>query len=256
MFRENALKRRLRAGQASIGCWLGLGSASVAEVVAAAGYDFVMIDHEHGPGTLADGLATLRAVRQTPCTALMRVPWNDPVYIKRALDLGVEGVMVPSIDTPEQASAAVAACLYPPRGVRGAAYGQIRASGYGTAKDYVSRADEELVLVLQIESARAVEAVPDIAKVPGIDALFLGPYDLSGSIGRLGRFDDPEVRALVDRAERAILDSGLPYASLPSPARSAADLRAAGCLLVAASSDVRLLREGARAEIAALRGEG
>ncbi len=244
MFRENALKRRIRAGEVSYGCWLGLGSASVAEVVAAAGYDFVMIDHEHGPGTLSDGLATLRAVRQTPCTSVMRVPWNDPVYIKRALDLGVEGIMVPSVDSAEQARAAVAACLYPPRGTRGSAYGQIRGSSYGMAPDYVGRINDELVILLQIESARAVEAVAEIAEVPGIDGLFLGPYDLSGSIGRLGRFDDPEVRALIDRAERAILDTGLAYASLPSPARSNADLRSAGCRLIASTSDVRLLREG------------
>jgi 4-hydroxy-2-oxoheptanedioate aldolase len=256
MFRPNDLKRRLRAGEVSLGCWLGLGSPAVAEVLAMAGYDFVMIDHEHGQGTLADGLATLRAVQQTRCTALMRVPSNDPVYVKRALDLGVEGIMVPSIDTPEQALAAVDACHYPPRGVRGAAYGIVRAAGYGTAPGYLEGAGDELLVLLQIESLRAVEALPEIAAVPGIDGLFLGPYDLSGSIGKLGRFDDPEVRALVDRAERAILDSGLAYASLPSPARSAADLKAAGCRLIASAADVVLLREGARADLAALRGAG
>ncbi|WP_207478854.1 HpcH/HpaI aldolase family protein [Arenibaculum pallidiluteum] len=254
MFRENRVKGRLRAGDPSIGCWLSLGSAAAAEVVAATGYDFAVIDHEHGPGTLADGLAMLRALRQTPCTGVVRVPSNDAVYIKRVLDLGAEGVMVPSIDTPEQARAAVAACLYPPRGARGAAYGVVRASAYGTAEDYAARADDELLVILQIESAAAVEAVPDIAAVPGIDALFLGPYDLSGSIGKLGRFDDPEVRRLLDRGERAILDSGLPYASLPSPLRSPLALKQAGCRLIASGLDVVLLREAARADLAALRG--
>jgi 2-keto-3-deoxy-L-rhamnonate aldolase RhmA len=254
MYRENLLKRRLKAGETCYGAWIGSASPTVAEILALSGLDCVVIDHEHGPGTLAEGLAVTRAVQSTPCTALMRVPWNDPVYVKRVLDFGVEGVMFPSINSAEEARAAVAACRYPPQGTRGCAIPMVRGSRYGLAGDYQAGCGDNLLVICQIESAQAVEAVPDIARIPGVDMLFVGPYDLSGSIGRLGEFDSPEVRDLVMRAERAILDAGALYGTLPNPVRPIEALRGAGCSLMVPVSDVGLLRDAALAQVAALKG--
>ncbi len=254
VFRENALKKRLAKGHATLGCWLDMTSPMAAEIVGLAGYDFVIIDHEHGPGTLADARALLQALSGAPATTILRVPANDPVYVKRALDLGVEGLMFPSINTAEDARAAVSACHYPPRGVRGAAYGMIRGADYGLCGEhYRDACGDELLVICQIETAAAVEAIPQIAATPGVEALFVGPYDLSGSIGKLGRFDDAEVAALLDRAERAILDSGVIYGTIPTKNRSLEDLIARGARLIAAGSDIGFVRTGAVQQVTAFR---
>jgi len=254
VFRENALKKRLAAGRPALGCWLDMASPVAAEIVGLAGYDFVVIDHEHGPGTLADGLALLQALSGTPATAIMRVPANDPVYVKRALDMGVEGIMFPSISSVEEARAAVSACHYPPRGTRGAAYGLVRGADYGLCGErYRDSCGGELLVICQIETAAAVDAIPKIAAVPGVEALFVGPYDLSGSIGKLGCFDDAEVADLLDRAERAILGSGAVYGTIPVKTRSLEDLVARGARLVMAGGDVGFVRAGAVQQVAAFR---
>ena len=260
MYRENPVKRRLASGGRALGCWLTMNSPLAAEVIGLSGYDCVLIDHEHGPGSFSDTIGMMQAVAASGAVSLMRVPWNDAVYIKRALDTGVEGLMVPSVSSAAEARAAVAACRYPPLGMRGAGFGSARASDYGLrGEHYRDTAADNLLVILQIESAAGVEALPEIAAVPGIDVLFLGPYDLSGSIGKLGRFGDPEVVALIDRAERAILESGLVYGSLPNPLRTTRQLLEAGCRFVLAGCDTSFVRKGALAEVAAFRaaaGEG
>ena len=254
MFRDNPLKRRLAGGGRALGCWLNMVSPVAAEIVGLAGYDCVMIDHEHGPGALYDAVGLMQAVAASGASPLMRVPWNDAVYVKRALDLGVEGLMFPRIGSADEARAAVAATRYPPAGVRGAAIGSVRASDYGLAGErYRDRANDNLVVICQIESVEGVTAIPEIARVPGVDVLFIGPYDLSGDVGKLGRFDDPEVRHLIERAERAILDSGICYGGIPSPLRSTAQLLAVGCRLVISGSDIGFVRKGALAEVQAFR---
>jgi len=183
----------------------------------------------------------------------MRIPVNDAAYLKRVLDLGVEGIMVPAVNSATEARQVVEACHYPPRGRRGCAIGIVRASNFGMAKDYAQTIDDNLLIICQIESAEAVEAIPDIAAVPGVDMLFVGPYDLSGSIGKLGQFDDPAVRALIDRAERAILETGIWYGTIPSPVRSIQALTNVGCRLILAGSDIGLLRDAALAQVQAFR---
>lgn len=244
MFRKNPLKEKLRQGRAAVGCWIQTTSSDAAEILSMAGFDFLLIDHEHGQATLPQAIDQLRAMKGTDTASLMRVPWNDLVYIKRALDAGIEGIMVPMIETAEQARAAVAACLYPPTGMRGAA-GTMRSAAYGYAKDYHAQANDNVLVVLQIESAKAVDNIAEIAAVPGVDALFIGPRDLSGSIGKLGRFDDPEVQALQKRAEERSLATGKWVATIAGSAAESRQLLARGYRMVVPASEVGFMRAGA-----------
>jgi 2-keto-3-deoxy-L-rhamnonate aldolase RhmA len=179
------------------------------------------------------------------------VPWNDPVLLKRVLDIGPEAVMIPSINSAGDARAAVAACRFPPDGVRGAAYGLVRASDYGmAASEYFENIRDNLLIICQIETAEAVDAIPEIAAIDGVDMLFIGPNDLSGSIGKLGQFDDPEVIALRERAEDAIKTAGSLLGGLAVPGLGIVDMVSRGYDFVTASSDITLMRDAALAQLA------
>lgn len=254
MFRENPLKARLRAGQPAIGGWLTFGSAVVAEIMGLAGYDAVMIDLEHGFAGLTETVHCLQALSATPAAGLVRVPANDAVVLKRVLDIGVEGVMIPSVGSAAEARAAVAACRYPPAGIRGAAYGMVRASDYGQARAaYLAGAEDNLLIIGQIESREGLAAIEEIAAVDGIDCLFVGPYDLSGSLGHLGAFGEPAVRDAILEAERRIAATGVWLGALPSLGRSPAAMTRDGVRLVIAAADTGLLRKAAAAEVEAFR---
>jgi 4-hydroxy-2-oxoheptanedioate aldolase len=251
MFRPNRLKQRLAAGEKAFGCWLQMADPVAAELLSLAGYDFLLIDNEHGPGTLYQAMLQLQAMAASPATSIMRVPWNDAVYLKRALDIGVEGVMVPAIDTAEQALAAVRACRYPPRGARGSAWQVVRGANYGLgAADYPTAAADNLLIIGQIESRTAVENIEAIAAVDGIDLLFIGPNDLGGTIGRFGDLAHPEVAALIGRAERAIKAAGKKLGGIPFGGVGVSELYERGYDMVLAATDVSLLRDAALADIA------
>lgn len=255
MYRENNFKQRLLAGGRGHGCWLHLCSPIAAEVLALAGYDAMIVDHEHGSGDLVGAIQIMQAMSATPAAPIIRVPWNDPVALKRALDTGPEGVMIPSINSAVEARAAVAACRYPPDGVRGAAYGLVRASDYGmAAKDYFENARDNLLVICQIETVQAVDAIPEIAAVDGVDMLFIGPIDLSGSIDKLGQFDDAEVIALRERAEDAIKAAGKLLGGLAVPNLTIAKMAARGYDFITAASDITLLRDAALAQLKDMRG--
>jgi 2-keto-3-deoxy-L-rhamnonate aldolase RhmA len=251
-FRPNRLKARLEAGNSGLGCWQFTSSPDVAEILSLCGFDALLVDHEHGPGGLESLIGILRAAGRGDATLLVRVPWNDPVYLKRVLDCGVEGVMIPMLENADQARAAVAACRYPPRGTRGAAYTVARAGDYGLAQDYPERIDERLLVIGQVESLAAIERVPEMATVDGLDMLLIGPLDLSGSAGALGRMDDPAVRDAIARSERAILDSGVWLGGVAAGPDDAGAMLARGYQLVMATSDLHLLRDGGRDLVAAL----
>ena len=254
MYRDNPLKAKLRGGGAALGTWLLGGWPVAAEILALAGYDCVVMDHEHGFAGLGETVGCLQALSGTATAGVVRVPWNEPVHVKRVLDLGVDGIMVPCVGSAEEARAAVAACRYPPDGIRGAAYGSSRASSYGLARDrYLGTVHDNLLILCQIETARGVEAIPEIAAVDGVDMLFVGPYDLSGNLGRLGRFDDPEVRKVIRGAECAIKATGKWLGSIPSLGRTPADMAADGVDLVVAGAELQFLRDGACAALAAFR---
>jgi 4-hydroxy-2-oxoheptanedioate aldolase len=251
MFRTNALKQRLRAGKRALGCWTVLGSPPVIELLAFCGFDYLLLDQEHGFGEPSALLQSLQAMAATPaCTSIVRVPSNDPNYLKRVLDAGVEGVMVPNILTADDARDAVAACRYPPLGRRGSALGSARASDYGIrATDYRSAAADELLIVCQIESVQAVENIDAIAAVDGVDVLFIGPHDLSGNVGRLGDLKHPEVAELIARAEAGIRRSGKPMGTIPHPGATWRDMFERGYQMINAGSDVARLRDAALADV-------
>ncbi len=202
------LKKRMSTQGAQFGCWLEMFSPIAAEVVSQAGYDFVLIDLEHGPGSYLDAISLMQAIQGRDCAPLMRVPSNDEVALKRALDTGVAGVMVPAVNTAAEAEAAVAACHYPPRGRRGMAAAIVRGADYGLrTAEYIECAGALLVMC-QIESAEAVENVTAVAAVEGVDMLFVGPFDLSAGVGHVGQPDHPEVCALIARVEAAAQAAG------------------------------------------------
>ena len=251
---RETLKARLGAGPAAIGCWLHLVSPLAAEIVAQAGYDCVMIDLEHGPGTHMDAIALMQAVQGRGCGPLLRVPANDPVEIKRALDIGIAGIMVPTVDTAADAEAVVAACRYPPRGRRGVAPIVVRAANYGADwQDYVARADDDLLIICQIETGDGVAAAAEISAVEGVDMVFIGPFDLSAALGYLGEPDHPEVRTRIREVEQTVKAAGKMLSGIPTAERPAEALFADGYDLVLADFDVILLREAARSRVAGLR---
>ncbi|MEE8189762.1 MAG: aldolase/citrate lyase family protein [Kiloniellales bacterium] len=250
----SSLKERLIAGRPAFGCWLEMCSPIAAEIVAQAGYDCVLIDMEHGPASNLDAVGLMQAIQGRDCVPLARVPSNDPVPVKRILDAGALGVMLPAVNSAAEAEAAVAACRYPPKGRRGMAASIVRASEFGGRwRDYVAGIDERLLVMCQIESRAAVANAAAIAAVEGVDLLFIGPFDLSSDLGFLGQPDHPEVRAEIARVEQAAKDAGRLLGGIPTPERSAGDLLDAGYRLILADADVALLRDSARASLAALR---
>jgi 2-keto-3-deoxy-L-rhamnonate aldolase RhmA len=247
-------KRRICAGQPVFGCWLEMCSPIAAEIVAQAGYDAVLIDLEHGPGSILDAVSLMHAVQGRPCAPLIRVPTNDPVILKRVLDIGVAGVMVPAVNTAAQAMAAVSACRYPPNGIRGMAASIVRASDYGANwREYTADAAKNLLIMCQIESSEGVENAAAVAAVEGVDMLFIGPFDLSASLGHFGEPDHPDVRKKIAQVEAAAKQAGCALGGIPTPERSADDLLAAGYRLILADADVGLLGDTARARVKALR---
>lgn len=247
-----ALKRQMLAGRPVHGCWITLFSPLASEIVGQAGYDCVMIDLEHGPGGYLDAIQTMQALGPSTIP-LIRVPGNSDHEIKRALDTGAEGIMIPTVNSPEEAAAAAAACRYPGAGRRGNAASVIRASRYGSeSKAYQERIDAALLVICQIETAEAAARAYDIAEVEGVDMIFIGPSDLSATLGHLGELDHPEVRKAIAGIEQGVKRAGKLLGGLPTPGRSAEELFAAGYDLVLADGDVRLLRNGARASVASL----
>lgn len=249
MYRPNKLKARLQAGESVFGAWVGSGSAVNGEVLSLVGFDFLVIDQEHGSGELTDAVAVLRAVEASGTPCIIRAPWNDPIWLKRVLDAGAESLMIPSIETGELAASAVRACRYPPAGTRGYAADAVRASTFGLEPGYVHKANANLLLALQIESAGAVERAAEICATDGLDVAFIGPNDLAGSIGRLNQLDHPDVRALIQRAEEIILASGKPMGTVPSAGASTRELFERGYRMVVGAHDVIMLREAGRAAV-------
>ena len=211
---ENPVKKLLRQGKKTAGAWVQTGSPVTAEIMAEAGFDLIMLDLEHGPGDNMTLVHMCQALGGTAAVPMVRATWNDFVLIKRILDAGAYGVLVPYVNTKEEAEAAVKACKYPPEGIRGVA-GSPRAAGYGRNKgDYLGRANDELLILTAVETQAAVANLDEILAVPGLDGIFIGPMDLASSLGHFGDPGHAEVQAAIIRIEKKVLAAGKVLSSL------------------------------------------
>jgi len=204
---RNTFKRALLAGEQQVGMWISLVSAYSTEVIAGSGFDWLLLDTEHSPAEVSSLLPQLHAASQFPVSVVVRPAWNDKVLIKRTLDLGVQSLLVPYVSTPEEAAAAVAAVRYPPRGVRGVA-GSTRAAQFGRITDYAKRAEDELCLLVQVETREGLDNIERIAAVDGIDGIFIGPADLAAGLGHLGEIGHPDVQKAIMEGIRRIRACG------------------------------------------------
>ena len=233
---ENRFKRALAEDERQIGLWSTLGSAVVAELVGHAGFDWLLIDTEHSPNELPAIVAQLQALQTGTASPVVRPAWNDPVLIKRILDIGVQSLLIPFVETAEAARAAVAATRYPPDGIRGVSTGS-RAAGYGRIKDYVKAAGAEICVLVQIETMKGVEHIDEIAAVPGVDGVFVGPNDLAASMGYLGDTLNPVVQETIGRILAACRKAGKPAGYLTGNEAEAKKWLDAGFRFVAVGTE-------------------
>jgi 2-keto-3-deoxy-L-rhamnonate aldolase RhmA len=242
----------LRSGESVVGTWLTIGHPAVAEIAAGSDLDFVVVDTEHAALDVADVEDMLRATEAADGTALARVPWNDPVRIKRLLDTGPSGLVVPMVETAAQAREAVRATRYPPDGERGIAAG--RAADYGRSfESSVTAAGDDLLVVVQIETERGVDNAADIAAVDGVDALFVGPADLSASVGAFLDFESEAVTDALDAVVAAGDEAGVPVGTLAASPDAATDWLDRGMDFLAVGVDASMLVEGTDRAAAAFR---
>lgn len=250
---RNDFKRRLLAGEVQNGLWLTLCSPISSEALSLIGFDWLLFDTEHSPVDLGGLQPLLQAAATGTAQAVVRPAWNDKVMIKRALDMGAQTLLVPFVETPEEAEAAVAATRYPPNGIRGVA-GGTRASRFGLTSDYFQIADAEIAVLVQIETAGALSRLEEIAAVPGVDGVFIGPSDLSASMGFLGRTSAPEVQAALEEAAYRIAATGKAPGILATNAIDAVRYCDWGYRFIAGAVDLGLLLKGAQGVLAQMVG--
>ena len=243
---ENAFKHALARGKPQIGLWSSLSSNYTVEVIAGAGFDWILLDSEHSPADIENLLTQLQAAAPYPTHPVVRIPWNDMVTIKRVLDIGAQSLLVPYVSTAEEASAAVSFVRYPPAGVRGVA-GTTRATRFGRVADYARRAHEEICLLVQVETQRALDNIEAICAIDGVDGVFIGPADLHASLGYPGEIANPKVKPLIDDAIRRIRKSGKAPGILTPNEADARHWLECGALFVAVGADVGILARGAEA---------
>jgi 2-dehydro-3-deoxyglucarate aldolase len=252
--KPTGLKARIRSGVPTLGSWLTLAHPAIAEIMAAAGFDWIVIDLEHSVISLRETEELMRVIEAAGVAPLIRLTSNDANLVKRVMDAGAHGIVVPMIASAAEGRAAVDAVYYPPRGRRGVGLG--RAQGYGARfADYVAALEEHAIVVLQIEHVDAVGALPEILAVPGVDATIVGPYDLSASMGKPGRYDDPDVALVLERYEQVSLEHRVPmgyHVVEPEPERVRARI-ARGYQFIAYSVDFLFLGASCRTGVSDLR---
>jgi 4-hydroxy-2-oxoheptanedioate aldolase len=241
----NQLKRNLKEGRTQVGCWLSLASHVSAEICAGAGFDWVLVDTEHAPADLVQVHHQLHAIAAYPVPALVRAYWNDTVLIKRLLDIGAQSLLLPYVQSAEEAKRAVAAVRYPPKGVRGVSANS-RANRFGRVRDYFAHANEEICLMVQVETRAALAEIEKMAAIDGIDGIFIGPQDLAADFGHLGNPGHPDVQAAMGDALTRIRKAGKVPGILAFAEPDAKRWIAHGAQFVAITSDQHLLvRESA-----------
>jgi 4-hydroxy-2-oxoheptanedioate aldolase len=237
----NNFKRALKDGRQQIGLWVSLASSYSAEIVAGSGFDWLLVDGEHSPNDPPSVLPQLQAIAAYPATnAIVRPAWNDKVLIKRYLDIGVQTLLVPYVQNEEEALAAVAATRFPGEGVRGVA-GVTRASRYGRVSHYANRAHEELCVLVQIETREGLENLDAIARVAGVDGVFIGPADLAAGLGQLGNQQHPDVQSAIQDAIKRIRACGKPAGILATDEATARRYIEWGTTFTAVGLDAMIL---------------
>jgi 4-hydroxy-2-oxoheptanedioate aldolase len=250
---QNHFKRGLAAGTPQIGLWLSMTSPVATEIVAGAGFDWVLIDMEHAANDIPEVAAHLRAAEGGTAEPVVRVPWNEPVIVKRNLDLGVRSFLFPFVQSAEEARRAVAATRYPPKGIRGVA-GTTRANRYGRVPDYAKRCEEEICVLVQVETQRAHAAIEEIAGVDGVDGVFIGPADLSADFGHIGQWQRAEIWAAIMDAGVRIKKAGKAAGFLTARDDEIRKVLEAGWGFVAVGADVGILARQSEALVKAYKG--
>jgi len=248
----NPLKAALRRGDRQLGLWLSLSSPTATEMGARAGFDWVVVDMEHTTNSESETLTHLRAATGGTAEPMIRVPWNDAVVIKRMLDAGARSLVVPYVQSVEEARRAVAATRYPPHGIRGFA-GTTRANDYGRDKTYATTAHEEIFLAVQVESPEAAKLAGEIAAIDGIDGVFVGPNDLAANMGFVGQPTLPQVREVIASVVAPVKAAGKAPGVLDFNVASAKGWFDIGFTWVAVGSDSSLLNAGLNGLVAAFR---
>ena len=242
----NPFKQALAARQAQIGLWLSLAHPYAAEACATAGFQWLLIDGEHAPNDVRSTLAQLQAVAAYPAQPVVRAVEGNTALIKQLLDIGVQNLLVPMVDTPEQAQALVAATRYPPEGVRGVGAAVARASRWGARRDYLNEANGEVCLLVQAETTTALANLAAICDVKGVDGVFIGPADLAASMGHRGNPGHPDVQAAIEQAIATIVASGKAAGTLTGDATLARRYLELGATFVAVGIDITLMVQAAR----------
>jgi 4-hydroxy-2-oxoheptanedioate aldolase len=242
----NLFKRALRQGRPQIGLWVGLADAYAAELLATAGFDCLVIDAEHAPNDPRSVLAQLQAMAPYPVQPIVRPVCGSVELIKQYLDIGAQTLIIPMVETPEQARQMVAATRYPTRGVRGVGSALARASRWNQVDDYLRRSDEEMCVLVQVESVHALTQLEHIAAVDGVDGVFFGPADLAASMGLLGKPSDPAVRAAILQGIATVNRAGKAAGTLTSDRQLAHEYLKHGALFVAVGVDTSILVKAAK----------
>jgi 4-hydroxy-2-oxoheptanedioate aldolase len=245
-FQKNAFKAALAAGKLQIGLWSSLCSNIAADIVSDCGFDWILLDTEHSPNEIPDLVGQLQAIRGGTATPIIRPAWNEAVLAKRALDIVAQTLLFPYVQNVEEAKRAVASTRYPPHGVRGVSVAA-RASRYGRTPGYLGKANSEICVLVQVETREAMNELEAIARVEGVDGVFIGPSDLAASLGQLGNPAHADVQAAIHDAVKRLKAVGKPAGILTSNEEEARRYIEWGYLFVAVGSDVGLLARNADA---------
>lgn len=243
---ENRFKRALAGGTPQVGYWLSLANPLTAEICATAGFDWLLLDGEHGPNDVRSLLAQLQAIAAYPSQPVVRPVSGDPALLKQLLDAGAQSLLVPMVDTAAQAEQLVRAVRYPPQGVRGVAASIARASRWGLQPGYMERANQEICLLVQAETRTAIDNLDELCRVDGVDGIFIGPSDLAASLGHPGDLGHPEVQAVIDDGLRRVIASGKAAGIISTEPAQAQRYMDMGCRFVAVGVDVATMASGTR----------
>jgi 4-hydroxy-2-oxoheptanedioate aldolase len=245
-FQKNVFKAALAQGKLQVGIWSSLCSNIAADILSDSGFDWILLDTEHSPNEIPDLVGQLQAVRGGTATPIIRPAWNDAVLAKRALDIGAQTLLFPYVQNADEAKRAVAATRYPPQGIRGVSVAA-RASRYGRTPGYLGKANTEICVLVQVETREALNELEAIARVDGVDGVFIGPSDLAASLGHIGNPAHPDVQAAIKDAVTRLKKVGKPAGILTGNEDEARRYIEWGFLFVAVGADVGLLAKNADA---------